>query len=105
MRRGTFRAEWFPNSVRERPARSLLMFFSIIAGVSWGGAAEAAIEAAITRDRAVSPRVAGMLAAAVPEYSPPPPTEPAEAAPARPTASERLTPANGIVRLPEYVVR
>ena len=60
------------------------------------------------RERPVSPRVAGLLAAAVPKYSPPPPaepTEPAPAAPARIAAADRPAPANGIVRLPEYVLR
>jgi len=94
----------------ERPARCLLVGLTIAAGVSWGRAAEPASNLSIARERVVSPRVAGMLAAAGPIYSPPsspatPATEMAEVAAARPAASERVTPANGIVRLPDYVVR
>lgn len=94
----------------ESPAHRFLTAFFFAAGVSSGGAAEPATESAATRERAVSPRVAGLLAAAVPKYSsaPPPAAEspaPAPAASARLAATDRPAPANGIVRLPEYVVR
>ncbi len=94
----------------ERPVCRLLVGFAIAAAVSWGGAAEPVRETPTTRERVVSPRVAGMLGAAVPKYSPPPVpvAEPAEGAPAasrRIAAADRPVPANGIVRLPEYVVR
>ncbi len=51
-----------------------------------------------------------MLAAAVPKYSPPPAlaAEPANSAPAaggRIATANRPAPANGIVRLPDYLVR
>lgn len=90
-------------------ARCLLSGFAIVAAVSWGAAAEPVTGAPTTRERAVSPRAAGMLAAAVPKYLPPPPapepSEPVPAASARITTTDRPAPANGIVRLPEYVVR
>ncbi len=64
-----------------------------------------------SRERVISPRVAGMLAAAAPKFAASPATATPDAAATAPVARERIAadgrpaPANGIVRLPDYVVR
>jgi hypothetical protein len=55
-------------------------------------------------ERAVSPHVAELLAASIPKFRPPAPAE-KKSEPAEPTNHEGDKPANGIVRLPRYVVR
>ncbi len=62
--------------------------------------------AAPRRTRVISPEVAAALAAAAPKYTPPPPPKPAPKPEEElPDARELDKPKNGIVRLPDFVVR
>ncbi len=57
------------------------------------------------RERAISSDVAASLAAAMPKYNPPKPTPPPTPIEEQPDLRETDKPKNGIVRLPNYVVR
>ncbi len=57
------------------------------------------------RERAISSDVAASLAAAMPKYNPPKPTPPPKPIEEQPDLRETDKPKNGIVRLPNYVVR
>ena len=52
----------------------------------------------------MSPEMAAALAAALPKYDPPP-AQPAGSAPSATAAPAAAPPKNGIVRLPDYIVR
>lgn len=60
--------------------------------------------AAPRRTRVISPEVAAALAAAAPQYAPPPPKPVPKPEDELPDARETDKPANGIVRLPKYLV-
>jgi hypothetical protein len=57
------------------------------------------------RERAISSEVAASLAAAMPKYNPPKPAPPPKPIEEQPDLRETDKPKNGIVRLPNYVVR
>ena len=57
------------------------------------------------RDRAISSDVAASLAAAMPKYNPPKPAPPPKPVEEQPDMREIDKPKNGIIRLPDYVVR
>jgi hypothetical protein len=57
------------------------------------------------RDRAISSDVAASLAAAMPKYNPPKPAPPPKPVEEQPDLREIDKPKNGIIRLPDYVVR
>lgn len=61
--------------------------------------------AAHKRERAISGEVAASLAAAMPKYNPPKPAPPPKPIEELPDLRETDKPKNGIVRLPNYVVR
>lgn len=61
--------------------------------------------AAHKRERAISSEVAASLAAAMPKYNPPKPAPPPKPIEEQPDLRETDKPKNGIVRLPNYVVR
>ena len=88
------------------PVRHFLVFSAVLLGRGAVVAQETApaVELANTpaaprRERAVSPRVAALLAASMPKYDGPKPGE------AKLATGARDKPANGIVRLPDYIVR
>lgn len=57
------------------------------------------------RERVVSPRVSALLSAATPKFTAEKPEKPVEAASAARARLAEDVPANGIVRLPSYIVR
>ncbi|MBL9199609.1 MAG: hypothetical protein JNL39_03840 [Opitutaceae bacterium] len=61
--------------------------------------------AAPRRTRVISPEIAAALSAASPKYAPPPPKPPPKPEEELPDARELDKPANGIVRLPKYLVQ
>ncbi len=60
---------------------------------------------AYKRERAISGEVAASLAAAMPKYNPPKPTPPPKPIEEQPDLRETDKPKNGIVRLPNNIVR
>ena len=113
-RRGNIGAAGVSSFLMGRPVQRVFVAAIVIAALvagGRGGAAEDETAAAAARERPVSPRVAGLLSAALPKYTPAPATdkpalaETSAAVPTRLSTVDRPAPANGIVRLPDFVVR
>ena len=84
----------------DRPVQLFLTLCTALAAT----AARAAQEPEPKHERLISARTAQLIRASLPKYAPAPAAEPGAAA-AAPAAHDADRPANGIVRLPDYIVR